>query len=78
MSGYDPLWGEFSPGIFLFLSILEDLREENIKIIDFGCRRSSLNSVWEACGGLNQASNLCANDAWSSVEPVADGDSSRD
>jgi len=35
-TGYDPVWSEFSPGIFLFLSILEDLREEDIKTIDFG------------------------------------------
>jgi CelD/BcsL family acetyltransferase involved in cellulose biosynthesis len=34
--GYDPLWREFSPGIFLFLKILEDLRDEDIKIVDFG------------------------------------------
>jgi hypothetical protein len=35
-AGYDPVWREFSPGIFLFLNILEDLREEDIKSIDFG------------------------------------------
>jgi len=34
--GYDPVWSEFSPGIYLFLYILEDLREEDIKIVDFG------------------------------------------
>jgi hypothetical protein len=34
--GYDPVWGEFSPGIFLFLNILEDLRDEDIKTVDFG------------------------------------------
>lgn len=36
--GYDPVWGEFSPGIFLFLSILEDLRDEDIKTVDLGWR----------------------------------------
>jgi len=36
--GYDPVWGEFSPGIFLFLTILEDLRDEDIKTVDFGWR----------------------------------------
>jgi hypothetical protein len=35
-TGFDPAWSAFSPGIFLFLSILEDLREENIETIDFG------------------------------------------
>jgi hypothetical protein len=33
--GHDPVWREFSPGICLFLNILEDLREEDIKIVDF-------------------------------------------
>jgi len=35
--GYDPIWSEFSPGIFLLLNILEDLRDEDIKSVDFGC-----------------------------------------
>ena len=34
--GYDPIWSKFSPGIFLFLNILEDLRDEDIKTVDFG------------------------------------------
>lgn len=34
--GYDPLWRESSPGILLFLTILDNLRDENIKIVDFG------------------------------------------
>jgi len=33
--GHDPVWSKFSPGICLFLNILEDLREEDIKIVDF-------------------------------------------
>jgi hypothetical protein len=35
-AGYDPVWRELSPGIFLFLNILEDFREDDIKSIDFG------------------------------------------
>jgi hypothetical protein len=35
-AGYDPVWGELSPGIFLFLNILEGFREDDIKSIDFG------------------------------------------
>jgi len=35
-AGYDPIWSEFSPGIFLFLNILESLRDEDIKTVDFG------------------------------------------
>jgi Acetyltransferase (GNAT) domain len=34
--GYDPSWGEFSPGILLFLTILDDLRNEDIKTVDLG------------------------------------------
>jgi len=34
--GYDPVWGKFSPGIFLFLDILDDLRDEDIKTVDLG------------------------------------------
>jgi CelD/BcsL family acetyltransferase involved in cellulose biosynthesis len=34
--GYDPSWAEFSPGIVLFLTILEDLRDEDIKTVDLG------------------------------------------
>jgi hypothetical protein len=34
--GYDPVWSKFSPGLYLFLHILEDLREQDIKIVDFG------------------------------------------
>jgi Acetyltransferase (GNAT) domain len=33
---YDPSYAEVSPGIFLFLSMLEDLRDEDIESIDFG------------------------------------------
>lgn len=45
-TGYDPAWGEFSPGIFLFLSILDDLREEDIKTIDFGYGNTQLRQCF--------------------------------
>ena len=35
--GYDATWSKFSPGIFLFLSILNELRDEDITIVDVGC-----------------------------------------
>jgi hypothetical protein len=35
-AGYDPVWRELSPGIFLFLNILEAFREDDIKSIDLG------------------------------------------
>jgi Acetyltransferase (GNAT) domain len=35
--GYDAVWSQFSPGIFLFLNILNELRDEDIKIADVGC-----------------------------------------
>jgi CelD/BcsL family acetyltransferase involved in cellulose biosynthesis len=34
--GYDPVWSEYSPGIFLFLSVLNMLQSEDIETIDFG------------------------------------------
>lgn len=34
--GFDPAWAEFSPGIFLFLNVLETLQQEDIATIDFG------------------------------------------
>ncbi len=43
---YDPLYGEASPGIFLFLSILEDLRDEDIESIDFGRGNTQLRECF--------------------------------
>jgi hypothetical protein len=41
--GYDPVWEKFSPGIFLFLNILEDLRDEDIETVDLGRGNTQLN-----------------------------------
>src|ERR1019366_4954487 len=46
--GYDPAWSEFSPGICLFLSILDDLRDADIEIVDFGLRSSQLKQCFAA------------------------------
>ena len=46
--GYDAAWGEFSPGIFLFLNILEDLRDASIEVVDFGGRSSQLKQCFGA------------------------------
>jgi hypothetical protein len=35
-AGFDAVWSDFSPGIFLFLYILENLRDEDIKTVDLG------------------------------------------
>jgi hypothetical protein len=43
-AGYDPMWSEFSPGIFLFLNILEDLREDDIESVDLGYGNSQFKS----------------------------------
>jgi hypothetical protein len=45
-TGYDPAWSEFSPGIFLFLNILEDLCEEDITTIDFGYGNTQLRQCF--------------------------------
>lgn len=34
--GFDSAWSEHSPGIFLFLNVIERLRESDIQTIDFG------------------------------------------
>jgi CelD/BcsL family acetyltransferase involved in cellulose biosynthesis len=34
--GFDSAWSAFSPGIFLFLSILQSLRHEDVKTVDLG------------------------------------------
>ncbi len=36
--GYDPIWGDFSPGTFLFLKILESFHGEDVKLVDLGFR----------------------------------------
>lgn len=46
--GYDAAWSEFSPGIFLFLNILEDLRHANIGVVDFGGRSTQLKQCFGA------------------------------
>ena len=46
--GYDPAWSEFSPGIFLFLNILEDLCDADIEIVDFGSGSSQLKQCFGA------------------------------
>ncbi len=43
---YDPSYSEVLPGIFLFLSILEDLRYEDIENIDFGRGQHSAPRVF--------------------------------
>jgi hypothetical protein len=34
--GYDEAWSKFSPGIFLFLNMIEDLRKEGVNTVDLG------------------------------------------
>lgn len=41
-TGFDAAWSAFSPGIFLLLHILENLQDDNIKTIDFGCGDTQL------------------------------------
>jgi Acetyltransferase (GNAT) domain len=41
--GYDWAWRDYSPGIFLFLKILDRNRGEHIELIDFGCGESQVH-----------------------------------
>jgi hypothetical protein len=51
--GYDPAWSKFSPGVFLFLYILEDLQEEEITTVDFGCGDTQLKQCF-GCAAEDQ------------------------
>jgi hypothetical protein len=42
-AGYDSRWSKCAPGTYLFLNILEQLREEDVKTIDFDCGSNRFN-----------------------------------
>jgi hypothetical protein len=48
---YDSAWSAFSPGTFLFLAILEQLRDEDIETVDFGLGNLQLH---QSFGNLRQ------------------------
>lgn len=41
-TAFDSAWSGFSPGIFLFFDILEELHDEDVQTIDFGCGNGQL------------------------------------
>ena len=76
--GYDPAWSEFSPGIFLFLNILEDLCDADIEIVDFGRGSSQAQTVFRCvAAGRITCPHLCTDAARNPAEPAFCGDSSR-
>ena len=66
-TGYDPAWSEFSPGIFLFLNILEDLREEHIQSIDFGYGNTQLRQTFGNLRRVESRAQIYA-PTWRGVE----------
>jgi CelD/BcsL family acetyltransferase involved in cellulose biosynthesis len=66
-TGYDPAWSEFSPGIFLFLNILENLREEDIKTIDFGYGNTQLRTTFGNLRRVESRAQIYA-PTWRGVE----------
>ena len=66
-TGYDPAWSEYSPGIFLFLNILEDLREENIQSIDFGYGNTQLRQTFGDLRRVESRAQIYA-PTWRGVE----------
>jgi Acetyltransferase (GNAT) domain len=58
--GYDPIWGEFSPGIFLFLNILESLRDADIDTVDFGRGSSQLKQCFAALRRVEACAHIYA------------------
>ena len=58
--GFDPMWGEFSPGIFLFLNILESLRDADIDTVDFGRGTSQLKQCFAAVRRVEACAHIYA------------------
>jgi hypothetical protein len=40
---YDPAWAAFSPGLFLFLNVVEKLQGHGVRVVDFGCGNDQLH-----------------------------------
>ena len=58
--GYDPVWSEFSPGIFLFLTILEDLRDDDIKTVDLGWHDMQIKQCFGALRSVESRVHIYA------------------
>jgi len=58
--GYDPVWARFSPGIFLFLNILESLQNADIETIDFGRGGSQLKQCFGALRRVEACAHIYA------------------
>jgi hypothetical protein len=56
--GYDPVWGEFSPGIFLFLTILEDLPMRTSRPLILAGATPRSGGVSATCDALKHASTF--------------------
>ena len=54
--GYGHIWSEFSPGVFLFLNILERLKDADIETVDFGRGSSQLKQ----CFATSRQAEACA------------------
>ncbi len=46
LAGFDAAWSDFSPGIFLFLYILENLRDKDIQTVDLGYGDGQLYQIF--------------------------------
>jgi hypothetical protein len=58
--GYDPIWAGFSPGIFLFLNILESLQDAGIETVDFGRGSSQLKQCFAALRRVEVCAHIYA------------------
>jgi hypothetical protein len=59
-AGFHSAWSSYSPGIFLFLNILEKFRGENIKTIDFGCGDGQFHQRFGNIGQPEARVQICA------------------
>jgi Acetyltransferase (GNAT) domain len=58
--GYDPVWSKFSPGIFLFLNMIEDFRKEAVTKVDLGFGDTQLKQYLGNCRCLESQVRIYA------------------
>jgi Acetyltransferase (GNAT) domain len=59
-TGFDAAWSTFSPGIFLFLQLLEDLKVEDIRTVDFGYWHRQLHRCFGSVRRPEASVQICA------------------
>ena len=71
--GYDPVWSEFSPGIFLFLSMIEELRKEGVNIVDLGFGDTQFKKYLGNLRRVESQVRIYPKRTWGPIEPSKPG-----